>query len=94
MNILQVQKALLDAELELFTAQADGSDTSEIQKRVNSLTVECARQVSSIDCLPITMTEDKESSENIVSTYIDISNNQYVSQQLLANFRKDGLLFN
>merc|ERR1712136_626062 len=40
----EIQKALLDAELELFTAQADGSDTSEIQKRVNSLTVECARQ--------------------------------------------------
>ena len=36
---------MLDAELELFTAQADGSDTSEIQKRVNNLTVECARQV-------------------------------------------------
>ena len=40
----ELQKQLLDAELELFTAQAEGSDTSEIQKRVNALTVECARQ--------------------------------------------------
>merc|ERR1719187_1984509 len=40
----ELQKDLLDAELELFTAQQDGSDASEIQKRVNALSVEAARQ--------------------------------------------------
>ena len=48
----------MDAELELFTAQADGSDTSEIQKRVNSLTVECARQV--IKCVLVYPTDPYE----------------------------------
>jgi len=42
----EIQQALLDAELELIKAQADGSDTSKIQERVNSLTVECAHQVN------------------------------------------------
>merc|ERR1712055_319346 len=40
----EIQQALLDAELELIKAQADGSDTSEIQESVNSLTIECAHQ--------------------------------------------------
>lgn len=42
-SVSDVQKELLDAELELFTAQQDGSDTVEIQKRVNHLRVESAR---------------------------------------------------
>lgn len=40
---LQVQKDLLDAELELFQAQQEGSETADIQKRVNKLKVEAAR---------------------------------------------------
>lgn len=39
----QVQKELLDAELELMSAQHDGSDPTEIQKRINSLTIEAAK---------------------------------------------------
>jgi RNA-binding protein 26 len=38
----QVQKDLLDAELELFKAQQEGADTEDIQKRVNHLKVEAA----------------------------------------------------
>jgi len=40
---LQVQKDLLDAELELFQAQQGGAETADIQKRVNQLKVEAAR---------------------------------------------------
>ena len=39
----QVQKDLLDAELELFQAQQEGAEAVEIQKRVNHLKVEAAR---------------------------------------------------
>ena len=40
-----VQKELLDAELELFNAQQDGTETTdEIQKRVNSLRIEAAQR--------------------------------------------------
>ena len=42
-HFFQVQKELLDAELELFTGQQDGSETLDIQKRVNHLRVEAAR---------------------------------------------------
>ena len=39
----QVQKELLDAELELFNAQQSGTEAADIQKRVNQLKVEAAR---------------------------------------------------
>ena len=40
-SFVDVQKELLDAELELFNAQQDGSENSDdIQKRVNKLRVE------------------------------------------------------
>ena len=40
----ELQKELLDAELELFTAQQDGLDATEIQKKVNALSIEAAKQ--------------------------------------------------
>jgi len=44
-TFVDVQKELLDAELELFNAQQDGSDhVEEIQKRVNKLRVEAAQK--------------------------------------------------
>merc|ERR1711971_898330 len=44
-SFVDVQKELLDAELELFNAQQDGSENSDdIQKRVNKLRVEAAQK--------------------------------------------------
>ena len=44
-NISDIQKELLDAELELFNAQQDGNeDVEEIQKKVNRLKVEAAQK--------------------------------------------------
>jgi len=40
----EIQKDLLDAEMELFTKQQDGEDTTEIQQRVDNLRKEAARQ--------------------------------------------------
>lgn len=42
-SVAEVQKDLLDAELELFTAQQNGKETPELQKRVNQLKIEAAR---------------------------------------------------
>ena len=43
--LFQLQKELLDAELELFNAQQEGSEqTAEIQKKVNALSIEAAKQ--------------------------------------------------
>uniref|UniRef100_A0A0K2UTN6 RNA binding motif protein 26 [Ochotona princeps] n=1 Tax=Lepeophtheirus salmonis TaxID=72036 RepID=A0A0K2UTN6_LEPSM len=39
----ELQKELLDAELELFNKQQNGNDTTELQKRVNTLKIEAAR---------------------------------------------------
>jgi RNA-binding protein 26 len=39
----ELQKELLDAEMELFTRQQDDEDTAEIQAKVNSLRLEAAR---------------------------------------------------
>ena len=42
--VFQLQKELLDAELELFQAQQDGSEKApELQKKVNLLRVEAAK---------------------------------------------------
>jgi len=44
-SFVDVQKELLDAELELFNSQQDGSENSDdIQKRVNKLRVEAAQK--------------------------------------------------
>jgi septum formation topological specificity factor MinE len=44
-NFTDVQKELLDAELELFNAQQDGAESSDdIQKRVNQLRIEAAQK--------------------------------------------------
>ena len=44
-NISDIQKELLDAELELFNAQQDGNEeVEEIQKKVNRLKVEAAQK--------------------------------------------------
>ena len=44
-NISEIQKELLDAELELFNAQQDGNEeVEEIQKKVNRLKVEAAQK--------------------------------------------------
>merc|ERR1719266_2649115 len=39
----QLQKELLDAELELFTKEQDNEETAEIQQKVNSLRLEAAK---------------------------------------------------
>merc|ERR1711915_498580 len=44
----EIQKDLLDAEMELFTKQQDGEDTTEIQQRVDNLRKDAARQGVSI----------------------------------------------
>ena len=44
-SFFQLQKELLDAELELFNAQQEGSENvTEIQKKVNALSIEAAKQ--------------------------------------------------
>ena len=43
--LFQIQKDLLDAELELFNAQQEGSEhVADIQKKVNVLSIEAAKQ--------------------------------------------------
>ena len=45
MTFFQIQKDLLDAELELFNAQQEGSErVVDIQKKVNALSIEAAKQ--------------------------------------------------
>merc|ERR1719398_133700 len=39
----ELQKELLDAEMELFTRQQDNEETAEIQQKVNSLRLEAAK---------------------------------------------------
>ena len=41
--VLQVQKELLDAEMELFSKQQDGEDTTEHQQKVDGLRFEAAK---------------------------------------------------
>merc|ERR1719356_2228307 len=41
----ELQKELLDAEMELFTRQQDNEETAEIQQKVNSLRLEAVTEV-------------------------------------------------
>jgi len=42
-GVAEIQKELLDAEMELFTLQQDGEETQAVQQKVNTLRLEAAR---------------------------------------------------